>query len=173
MRQSDAHQVEAANRDIELELSVHLAHAAALLGRPVACTKALKRADALLLQAEAAEGADTAGGGGSSGWGASAAAKGNLSWDGEGGEGGDFVMDENRYGTGLHAGFRRAELRRECERIDAYLTSQEKQLEEIREGNANLNAALDQLFQASRFEFWSISSARWQPFDLWAYTYLW
>ena len=33
-------------------------------------------------------------------------------------------------------------------RIDAYLDSQEAQLEEIREGNANLNVALDQLFQA-------------------------
>ena len=125
VRQSDAHQLDAANRDIELELSVHLAHAAALLGRPVACAKALKRADALLLQAEASEGADGAGGGGGSGWGAAAATgKGGPSWEGEGGEGGgDFVMDENRYGTGLHAGFRRAELRRECERISAYLTT--------------------------------------------------
>ena len=31
-------------------------------------------------------------------------------------------------------------------RVDAFLTSQEKQLEEIREGNDNLNVALDKLF---------------------------
>jgi hypothetical protein len=76
-------------------------------------------------------------------------------------------------GAGSNPDARDADQTQQEMRIDAYLTSQEKQLEEIREGNANLNAALDQLFQASRFEFWSISSARWQPFDLWAYTYLW
>ena len=31
-------------------------------------------------------------------------------------------------------------------RVDAYLNSQEKQIEEIREANANLNVALDTLF---------------------------
>ena len=31
-------------------------------------------------------------------------------------------------------------------RVDAFLTLQEKQLEEIREGNDNLNVALDKLF---------------------------
>jgi hypothetical protein len=76
-------------------------------------------------------------------------------------------------GAGSNPDARDADQTQQEMRIDAYLTSQEKQLEEIREGNANLNAALDQLFQASRFEFWSISSALWQPFDLWAYTYLW
>ena len=44
VRQADAQQVEAAARDTELELSVQLAHAAALLGRRNACKHALKRA---------------------------------------------------------------------------------------------------------------------------------
>ena len=41
IRQNDAHQVEAAQRDTELELAVHLAHAAALLGRRKACKPTL------------------------------------------------------------------------------------------------------------------------------------
>ena len=117
IRQNDAHQVDAANRDTELELCVHLAHAAALLGKRKACTKALGRADELQQQAET----DEAGGGGGSGWsgGSSGGGGGGGGWE----DGGEFVMDENRYGTGLHAGFRRAELRRECERIRDYLSS--------------------------------------------------
>ena len=53
--QSDAAQVEAARRDARLELTVQLAHAAALLGRPKACRKALATADELQRAADAAE----------------------------------------------------------------------------------------------------------------------
>ena len=109
IRQSDAHQVEAARRDTELELSVQLAHAAALLGRRKACKHALARAAALQAAADAVEG-----GGHSSG---------SANWGGGGGSwgGGDEQREENRYGTGLHAAFRRTELARDAERIAASL----------------------------------------------------
>ena len=47
IRQSDAHLIEAEHRDTELELSVQLAHAAALTGRAAACKHALRRAEGL------------------------------------------------------------------------------------------------------------------------------
>ena len=46
--QADAAAVAAANRDVEAELCVHLAHAAALLGRDAACRHAVRRARELL-----------------------------------------------------------------------------------------------------------------------------
>lgn len=108
IKQIDAPQVEAAHRDTELELSVHLAHAAALLGRRSACKHALARADTLQAAAAAAGSAD---GGGE--WGSG----------GRGGGGGRWgeQQEEQSYGTGLHAGFRRAELGRDAARIAAYV----------------------------------------------------
>ena len=52
IKQAVSPDVAAARRDAELELQVHLAHAAALLMRPKACRKALARAAALQQQAE-------------------------------------------------------------------------------------------------------------------------
>ena len=42
--QSDARKIEAAHRDMELELNIQLAHAAAILGRRNACRHALRKA---------------------------------------------------------------------------------------------------------------------------------
>jgi hypothetical protein len=101
IRQHDAHQTEAAERDAELELTVQLAHAAALLGRSNACTKALARADELQRKATAAE-KDTS--------------HTQQAWGGD-------ERDELRYGTGMHAAFRRTELSREAERIRTHVTT--------------------------------------------------
>ena len=46
-RQADQAQIEAAQRDTALELSLLTAHAAALLGRSNACRHALRRAEEL------------------------------------------------------------------------------------------------------------------------------
>ena len=116
IKQADSRQVEAAHRDAELELEVQLAQSAALLGRGAACKHALARAETLQCAADDAQAADAsakyAGAGGRGGDSRASA-----------GEGGDEGGDELRYGTGLHAGFRRAELRREASRIRAYLQS--------------------------------------------------
>ena len=101
IKQNDARQVEAAQRDAELELTMQLAHAAALLGRRNACKNALARAEELQKAADAAQ--DDA-------WNTPAASSADD-------------RDELRYGTGLHAGFRRGELRREAERIGEYLNT--------------------------------------------------
>ena len=106
INQADSKQTEAANRDAELELNMQLAQAAALLGRRKACKTALARAAGLQSQAEAADAAAT------------------LEWwssDGarSAGDGADEA-GENRYGTGLHASFRRTELARLGQRIGAY-----------------------------------------------------
>jgi pentatricopeptide repeat protein len=118
IKQADALQVEAAQRDTELELSVQLAHAAALLGRRSACKHALRRAEGLQAAAASQE-ASGAGSGwqrqGGQGW------PSGGGWSSGGGGGGGEEREEMRYGTGLHAGFRRAELARDAARLSAYL----------------------------------------------------
>ena len=115
--QLDQRATDAAHRDAELEMQMQLAQAAALLGRSKACKRALRRAGSLHCAAEAGEArreTEWWGGGGGGG-------------GGSGGGGGEGDEHENRYGTGLHAAFRRAELKRDAVRIRRYLRALRRQ----------------------------------------------